>query len=181
VHADATGAAEASRQGALAFTVGNHVAFGAGQYAPGSPEGDALLAHELAHVVQQRGADPAGDAVHRKADDGDAGVAHEEDADQAAAGVVAQLHGGGAHVDRGAGKVGIGLRARLGLQRCSPQQAKTPAKLPKLLTDFTAGFAGTQDLIAKDKAAMKLIEEAAAAGVKYGGDAEDGPAHKRWG
>jgi murein DD-endopeptidase MepM/ murein hydrolase activator NlpD len=36
--------------------VGTHVVFGAGRYAPGSAEGNRLIAHELAHVVQQRGA-----------------------------------------------------------------------------------------------------------------------------
>jgi Domain of unknown function (DUF4157) len=41
---------------ALAFD--NHIAFHPGQYAPGTPEGDHLVAHELAHVVQSRhGAD----------------------------------------------------------------------------------------------------------------------------
>lgn len=49
------GAAEAAAAvGAKAFTVGNRVFFGAG-YDPSS-EGGALLEHELAHVVQQRGA-----------------------------------------------------------------------------------------------------------------------------
>lgn len=40
---------------ARAFTVGQDLVFGAGQYAPGSPEGRKLLAHELTHVVQQGG------------------------------------------------------------------------------------------------------------------------------
>ena len=40
---------------ARAFTVGRDVVFGAGQYAPGTSEGKQLLAHELTHVVQQRG------------------------------------------------------------------------------------------------------------------------------
>ena len=31
----------------------------AGEYQPGSPVGDALVAHELAHVAQQRGAGTA--------------------------------------------------------------------------------------------------------------------------
>ncbi len=53
VHADATGAALARRNDALAFSVGEHVAFAEGAYRPGSPAGDALLAHELAHVRQQ--------------------------------------------------------------------------------------------------------------------------------
>jgi hypothetical protein len=41
---------------ARAFTVGEHVAFGPGEYRPDSPIGQALIAHELAHVVQQSGA-----------------------------------------------------------------------------------------------------------------------------
>ena len=48
--------AEASAQavGARAFTVGQHVVFGAGGFNPATSEGRGLLAHELAHVVQQR-------------------------------------------------------------------------------------------------------------------------------
>jgi hypothetical protein len=38
---------------ASAFTSGNDVAFRQGAYQPGSPAGQALIAHELAHVVQQ--------------------------------------------------------------------------------------------------------------------------------
>jgi outer membrane protein OmpA-like peptidoglycan-associated protein len=41
---------------ARAFTVGRDVVFGKGQYRPGTGAGRHLLAHELAHVVQQRGA-----------------------------------------------------------------------------------------------------------------------------
>ncbi|MFC3959159.1 DUF4157 domain-containing protein [Halovivax cerinus] len=41
---------------ARAFTVGNHIAFNHGEYDPESPEGQHLLAHELAHVRQQTGA-----------------------------------------------------------------------------------------------------------------------------
>lgn len=60
IHADEQ-AAGASRMGhARAFTVGPHVVFGAGEYRPQSREGQRLLAHELAHVVQQsRGGEPA--------------------------------------------------------------------------------------------------------------------------
>jgi hypothetical protein len=39
---------------ARAVAFGNHVAFHPGQYAPGTPHGDHLIAHELAHVVQSR-------------------------------------------------------------------------------------------------------------------------------
>ena len=41
--------------GAQAFTSGADVYFGRGQYNPEAPSGKRLLAHELTHVVQQRG------------------------------------------------------------------------------------------------------------------------------
>lgn len=53
VHTDAKAAESASAVNALAYTVGRDVVFGAGRYAPGTTEGDRLLAHELTHVVQQ--------------------------------------------------------------------------------------------------------------------------------
>ena len=55
VHDDPAAASAAQSVGALAFTVGRHVVFGAGQYAPGTRAGQALLAHELTHIVQQSG------------------------------------------------------------------------------------------------------------------------------
>ena len=39
--------------GAVAYTVGSHLVFGAGAYRPGSEQGRRLLAHELTHVAQQ--------------------------------------------------------------------------------------------------------------------------------
>lgn len=42
--------------GARAFTIGTDIAFGAGEYRPGTTTGRALMAHELAHVIQQGGA-----------------------------------------------------------------------------------------------------------------------------
>jgi hypothetical protein len=53
VHADEKAAKFAGAVGALAYTVGKDVVFGAGHYAPKTREGRRLLAHELAHVVQQ--------------------------------------------------------------------------------------------------------------------------------
>ncbi|MGB9632210.1 MAG: DUF4157 domain-containing protein [Chloroflexaceae bacterium] len=53
VHTDARAAESARAVNALAYTVGRDVVFGAGQYAPGASAGRRLLAHELAHVVQQ--------------------------------------------------------------------------------------------------------------------------------
>ena len=53
VHADARSAQTAKAVNARAFTVGKEVLFGAGQYQPRTQGGRTLLAHELAHVVQQ--------------------------------------------------------------------------------------------------------------------------------
>ncbi|ABU58897.1 eCIS core domain-containing protein [Roseiflexus castenholzii] len=55
IHADARAATVARSLDALAFTVGNDIAFAPGQYQPGSDEGRALLAHELTHTIQQTG------------------------------------------------------------------------------------------------------------------------------
>lgn len=54
VHADGTAAASAQTVQAHAYTVGEDIVFGAGQYQPGTPTGQRMLAHELTHVVQQR-------------------------------------------------------------------------------------------------------------------------------
>lgn len=53
LHDDARAAASARVVGAVAYTVGHHVVFGARRYSPDTPDGRALLAHELAHTVQQ--------------------------------------------------------------------------------------------------------------------------------
>jgi len=53
IHSDAAAAESAQGVNALAYTVGNHIAFGPGAYQPQRGEGRQLLAHELAHVVQQ--------------------------------------------------------------------------------------------------------------------------------
>ncbi|MDE2093734.1 MAG: DUF4157 domain-containing protein [Burkholderiales bacterium] len=66
VHTDARAAESARSIQALAYTVGPHVVFGDGQFAPSSRAGRELLGHELAHVIQQDGAGPVAAAVQRK-------------------------------------------------------------------------------------------------------------------
>ncbi len=53
IHTDAKAAESAEAMHALAYTVGPNVVFGIGQYAPRTTGGRLLLAHELAHTVQQ--------------------------------------------------------------------------------------------------------------------------------
>ncbi|MGW1944919.1 eCIS core domain-containing protein [Streptomyces sp. NPDC001940] len=53
IHTDGRAGTSARAVNAVAYTVGSHIVFASGAYAPGTPAGRRLLAHELAHVVQQ--------------------------------------------------------------------------------------------------------------------------------
>lgn len=53
IHTDSESAGTAHSLNAKAYTLGNHIMFGAGQYRSNSTEGRKLLAHELTHVIQQ--------------------------------------------------------------------------------------------------------------------------------
>jgi hypothetical protein len=54
IHADPPGASSARSVNARAFTADQHIVFGNGEYSPHSSSGSRLLAHELAHTVQNR-------------------------------------------------------------------------------------------------------------------------------
>ena len=79
VHHDATADSLSRAVSARAFTVRNDVFFAAGEYRPHAADGRRLIAHELTHVAQQRGA-PAGGEL-RVTEPGDA---HERHADAVA-------------------------------------------------------------------------------------------------
>lgn len=102
VHADAHAGTSARAVDAAAYTVGHHVVFGAQQFAPSTERGRRLLAHELAHVLQQ-GAQPA---VTNGLAIGAVGDAHEAQADRAADAVM-----------RGGHAPAIGSAPRATLQR----------------------------------------------------------------
>ena len=76
VHDDERADTLARSVSARAFATGNDLFFARGEYRPGSSDGDRLVAHEVAHVVQQRGAPASGplavsqpgDALEREAD-----------------------------------------------------------------------------------------------------------------
>jgi hypothetical protein len=59
LHHDAAAASSALALGAHAYTLGADIVFGAGRYAPETPDGMHLLAHELTHVVQAARGAPA--------------------------------------------------------------------------------------------------------------------------
>ena len=77
VHTNDTADALNTAVSARAFATGTDVYFAQGEYKPNTMDGDRLIAHELAHVVQQRGAPTSGpltvsqpgDALEREADD----------------------------------------------------------------------------------------------------------------
>lgn len=67
VHTDAQAAETAKSVNARAFTLGQDVVFGAGEYSPATTQGKKLLAHELTHVVQQsRANSPSRNSIQRR-------------------------------------------------------------------------------------------------------------------
>jgi hypothetical protein len=99
VHSDPVSAASARALDADAYTVGPHIVFADGRYAPGTAPGKRLLAHELAHAIQQAPAAPSGPIVVS------ADAALERDADAAAArGVAPALRAGPGLMRQGAAK-----------------------------------------------------------------------------
>jgi hypothetical protein len=109
VYADQTAAQSAHQVDAQAFTVGGDIVLGAGAPSPGTRNGQRLLAHELAHVVQQH----AGTNVAGRSE---AGADAEREADAAAAAVTR------GHAYAVEGRTGVTI-AR---QRAPRLDAKTP-------------------------------------------------------
>ena len=72
--------------GAKAFAVGQDIHFNAGRYDPGGAEGERLLAHEVAHTVQQGG---GGGGAQAKLEVSSPGDGAEVEADRAADAMVA--------------------------------------------------------------------------------------------
>jgi len=134
IHTGPEAARMAESANARAFALGDNIVFGSGQYTPGTPEGDALLAHELAHVVQQDGVtDPR--ARRKRVAEGDA--EGEGEADEAARGVLARLYGGAKSSVKGiASRLRSSGTTNLALQRC-PQR---PPQRPPITDAFVLGL-----------------------------------------
>lgn len=164
VHTGASSAAAASSIGAEAYAVGNDIHFAAGKYEPG---GNHLLAHEVAHTVQQKGSIAApqaklaisspGDAhevaAGRFADAFVAGQAHPVAPAVGIQGVVSRnpdggMDGGVPHaggMDAGAGGAGAGTGA-------APSPAGTPS--PAL----AANACTPEDAAQQSSAALQSFE-----------------------
>src|SRR5436853_1387120 len=155
VHTETHDAAMSESLNARAFTIGSDIAFGSGEYQPGTLVGDALLAHELAHVVQQRNAQPAVVAAQVG---NHATEVYEAEADVAAANAVAGLHG---------------LRtARPTTSLLSaPRPQSCGKKPPQIRVPFGASLTEQQadQLLASDPVIWPRIKNRVAKGVKAEG------------
>ncbi len=115
IHRGPVAAQHARAENAVAFAVGQNVVMGAGAPQQGTPAGDALLAHELAHTAQQK--DAAGDATARMKPIGAEDHGAERDADRAASGAISGQRV--ATLGNFAGAIGDVMRTGLQLQRCA--------------------------------------------------------------
>jgi len=117
IHADESMAGNLNSR---AFAIGKDIAFGIGEYAPGTFIGDALIAHELAHVVQQ--GEGIGSGEKQEGESG--GVALEEDANVSAIRVMASALGGMKNTLKAFGEKAMpAMRSGLRLQSCAAAAA----------------------------------------------------------
>ncbi len=105
IHTDASAASAAESLNADAYAAGRDIVFGAGRYRPSTTEGMHLLAHEVAHTLQQGGQDAAGARLPVQA----AVATHEREADRAADVITA---GGSARVQSHAGLPAIARKPK---------------------------------------------------------------------
>src|SRR5882672_8241395 len=109
VHDNPQSAAAADAIGARAYAVGQNIHFAAGNYQPGSESGQRLIAHEVAHTVQQQGVTAAPQTKLEVSEPGDA---HEREADAFADSVAS-----GGPAGRPTAKVTPGAVSRAVIQR----------------------------------------------------------------
>src|SRR5262249_16019493 len=89
-----------------AFTVGTDVHFGTGQYAPGTREGDRVIAHELTHTIQaeQSGVQRKSNPYHGSGDyDDESEVSRPDDPAELEADEIADQATQNLHADHGSG------------------------------------------------------------------------------
>lgn len=139
VHTGGASATAAGAVGARAYTVGQDIHFGDGQYQPDDPFGVHLLAHEVAHTVQQ-----AGGATQRqhKLEVSSPQDAAEREADRAADAMVA---GQRAEVTGGptlAARANDPAATAAGGEQADPQQSQGNGKPAQVIYDIKEGTTG---------------------------------------
>lgn len=165
VHNDAQAAESARAVNAMAFTVGDSLVFGAGNYSPETERGKWILAHELAHVIQQRRGGPAASV--------DSGGRLELAANEASAGVM-----------RGEGPVPVSGASAPGIARL-PTDADVPISLSQDLDVSTLSADQRQQLIQRIDNRLRYLESRAGdiaqpkSGIQIPGLAVDSPEAER--
>jgi Domain of unknown function (DUF4157) len=164
IHTDGNAAGLSDRLNARAFTVGSDIAFGSGEYQPGNLVGEALLAHELAHVVQQR----EGSTLAQTKGAADYG-ALEEDADVSAVGAIAAAWEGATGTLQDIGRQAMPrLRSGLRLQRCGGAQSQVTRASggaqgltcpPSVAATGSGGEAGASRLDARAQAIIAIAQD----------------------
>jgi hypothetical protein len=117
VHTDEKADRSARAVNALAYTAGRDIVFGAGHYRPGTSDGQRLLAHELAHIVQQSGASTAGPS-----EIGATNSPAEHEAERAAAAVTS---GASPHIQSSIQGSANGVIRRYAHEDCTEDDLKT--------------------------------------------------------
>jgi hypothetical protein len=148
IHTDARASASAHALNARAYTVGRDVVFNAGEYAPQVDAGQRLIAHELAHVAQQRdAAASSGDCIELGAVDD----AHELEADAVAEAVAGQ-------------------RELVAMTTCGPRLQRSV--LGAIGSALAAPFVALYRVFGGEYYYKETLQEYLA-GLKKGGDIED--------
>ncbi len=148
IHTDAEAAGMSESMDAHAFTYGQDIYFNKGKYNPGTLEGDALLAHELAHTVQQKDGHQAGmqsDSIL------------ESDADRSTEAFILNHQSGKERA--GEHKVMPKSKTGLKISRCSKRSsgAMGPARLSTAIANFRANNSGlTATELSKIETAMAI-------------------------
>jgi Domain of unknown function (DUF4157) len=149
IHDDARAHDNARNLSARAYAAGDHIVFGEGSYRPETPSGRALIAHELAHSVQQAGVQMKADGAIPTGADAEL----ERQADRAALDVTAGRRASGLSsinrpaVFRQTGATPVGDKSTAGTATTS--QAGPPQRLPPNMTvikDEPVGI-GTTELV----------------------------------
>lgn len=147
VHTGALAEASATLRQAQAYTVGSHIVFGPGRFAPASDDGRHLVAHELAHVLQQRSMPLA---LQRQPVDADAGGAGD-------AGHLDASSDGGA----GAGSASAG----------SASPATLPTRVPgneaEAIEDTATVYPTNQDVTAAIAETSPLVQSELGSDIDY--------------
>jgi hypothetical protein len=150
IHTDERASASADAVGALAYTVGNHVAFAHDRYAPGTAGGRQLLTHELAHVVQQQRSPGAAAAAPQARSIAPVDDPHEREADAIARGAstpsAAPRDRLFAYRDKGKDTIAFGKLDEPGLKEEQFRHPKTQPFIEHIDVSFTGATDDTGHL-----------------------------------